>query len=463
VTCWWITDALPGDAAPDPELAGAETADVCIVGGGYAGMWTALQLKERDPGLDVVIVERGRCGLGASGRNAGFLMSWWSKFPTLTKIVGTELALELCRRSAAVVDELGEFCAAEGLEVGYRRSGWLWAATSAAQVGAWQYTLDRLAEHGEHPFHTLSAEETAARTGSARFAGGVVEPSVATVQPAALARGLREVALRRGVRIFEHSPLVDLQRGAPLTVTTPRGSVAARFVVLATNAWIAQLRELRRRLVVISTDAIVTPPIPGRLPPAVADGMGVTDARRLLNAFRGTADGRLFMCRSGGSLTFGGRLGDRYEGASPRVAEMLGHLHRAFPALADVGAATSWRGPIDYSVSGLPFVGAIPGSPGLYAAAGFSGNGLGPARIAGESLAAQILGGEDPLRGSSLTRPQTNQLPPEPVRYLGGRLVRAAIARKEGREDDDRAPGRLTSVVAGLDPTSTMDRGSKSR
>jgi glycine/D-amino acid oxidase-like deaminating enzyme len=456
--CWWTVDALAERPPADPVLQGDDAADVCIAGGGYAGLWTAIHLKERRPELDVVVVERGVCGLGASGRNAGFAMSWWSKFPTLAKTVGDEAALRLCRRSAEVVELLGDFCEREGIDADYAHSGWLWAATSEAQLGAWQSTIDKLAAHGERPFRVLGKAEAVERTGSDAFFGGAVEASVATVQPAVLARGLRDVAVRRGVRIFEHTPMTGLRHGAPHVVATPGGSVTAPTVVLALNAWIARMRALRRRLVVISTDAIVTEPIPDRLPPAVADGMGVTDARRLLNAFRRTRDGRVYMCRSGGSLTYGGRLGDRYEGTSPRVEELREHLHRTFPALEGVRLETSWRGPIDYSVTGLPFIGALS-TPGLYTAAGFSGNGLGPAYLAGESLAAQILGGEDVLEGSALTRPQARRLPPEPVRYAGGRIVRAAIARKEAAEDRDRRPDPVTALFAGMDPTSTMDRG----
>ncbi len=304
--CWWAVDALAERPPVDPALREDETADVCIVGGGYAGLWTAIHLKERSPDLDVVVIEQGVCGLGASGRNAGFLMSWWSKFPTLAKTVGDEAALRLCRRTAELVDVIGDFCDREGIDAEYRRSGWLWGATNAAQVGAWQATIDKLAIHGERPFRTLGAAEAAERTGSDAFLGAAVEGTVATVQPAILARGLRDAAIRRGVRIYERTPMTRLASGRPLAVETPGGTVTAPTVVLALNAWIARMRVLRRRLVVISTDALVTEPVGDRLPPAAADGMGVTDARRLLNAFRSTRDGRLFMCRSGGSLTFAG-------------------------------------------------------------------------------------------------------------------------------------------------------------
>jgi glycine/D-amino acid oxidase-like deaminating enzyme len=457
-SCFWIAEALRDDPGEAASLTEAITADVCIVGGGYAGLWTAIHLKERSPDLDVVLVERRLCGTGASGRNEGFLMSWWSKFPTLIRFIGPELALELCHHTEAIVTSMAEFFEREGLDIDYRHSGWLWTATNRSQMGAWRPTLDKLAEFGQHPFVELTGAELAERAGSTRFIGGVQEASVATVQPAKLARALRTVALRRGIRIFERTEMTRLARGSPSVVHTSAGTVTSPVVVIAMNAWGARIRELRRRLVVISTDAFATGPLGERLPPALADGFALTDSRRLIIGIRSTKDGRIVTSRSGGALTFGGRLGDRYEGPSPRVPEMLSYFRWTYPAFDDLDAATSWRGPIDYSVSGLPYIGPLGSVPGLFVAAGFSGNGVGPCYLAGQSLAAQILGGEDVLRGSALTRPQPGTLPPEPLRYVGGRIVRTAIERKEAREDEGGSPGPLTAALARLDPTSFIDR-----
>lgn len=457
-SCLWIAEALRDDPSEAAPLTQQITADVCIVGGGYAGLWTAIHLKERSPDLDVVLVERRLCGTGASGRNEGFLMSWWSKFPTLIKFIGPEPALELCHHTEAIVTSIAEYFEREGLDIHYRRSGWLWTATNRSQMDAWRPTIERLAQFGQHPFVELTAAELAERLGSRRFIGGVHEASVATVQPAKLARALRTVALRRGVRIFERTEMTRLDRASPSVVHTVAGAVASPVVVIAMNAWGARVRELRRRLVVISTDAFATRPLGERLPPAFADGTGVTDSRRLLIGFRATRDGRIVASRSGGALTFGGRVGDRYEGPSPRVPEMLSYFRWTYPEFRDLDATRSWRGPIDYSVSGLPYIGPLGSVPGLFVAAGFSGNGVGPCYVAGQSLAAQILGGDDVLKGSALTRPQPGALPPEPLRYVGGRIVRSAIERKEAREDQGRKPDPITATVARLDPTSFIDR-----
>ena len=143
----WLEEAL-GGGEDAPRLTGEERADVCIVGGGYTGLWTAIRLKEHDPALDVVLVEADVCGAGASGRNGGFVLSWWAKFGALERLCGTEEALRLARASASGVAEIGAFCAENGIDAHFRRDGWLWTATSPAQVGAWEGTIARVESLG---------------------------------------------------------------------------------------------------------------------------------------------------------------------------------------------------------------------------------------------------------------------------------------------------------------------------
>jgi putative aminophosphonate oxidoreductase len=447
----WLDEALaadPGVAAPP--LAGEARADVCIVGGGYTGLWTALELRAREPGLDVVVVEADVCGGGASGRNGGFVLSWWAKFKTLRALLGEDEALRVARASADAVAEIGAFCEREGIDAHFRPDGWLWTATSEAQRGAWRATVAELERAGVSPFEELPAEEVARRGGSQAHVAGVFEPTAATLQPALLARGLRRVALERGVRIFERTRMTGLERGG---VRTDGGRVAAGRVVLATNAWAAGIRELRRALVVIASDMVSTEPFGERLArDGWADGVAISDSRLLVNYFRSTRDGRVAFGRGGGTLAFGGRVGSAFDGESPRAGDVAAEWRRLYPQFADVGIAASWTGPIDRSATSLPFFGRLREHPNVLYGVGFSGNGVGPCLLGGRILASLALGADDEWARCGLARGPVGRFPPEPARFLGGHVVRAAVARKEHADDEGRRAGRVTRTLAGLAP-----------
>jgi glycine/D-amino acid oxidase-like deaminating enzyme len=219
------------------------------------------------------------------------------------------------------------------------------------------------------------------------------------------------------------------------------------------NAWLVQARELSRSLAVIASDMVATEPVPARLEEiGLVDGIAISDSRLLVNYWRTTLDGRIAFGAGGGALARGGRIGREFEGASPRAADVAARFRSLYPALADVPVPASWTGPIDRSKNGLPFFGRLGGRPDLVYGAGYSGNGVGPAYLGGRILASLALGLDDEWSGSALARGARGGFPPEPIRYPGGMLVRAAVARKEKAEDAGRKPGRVVSAVAGLAP-----------
>jgi putative aminophosphonate oxidoreductase len=466
----WLQEALaaPGEADA-PRLEGSARADVCIVGGGYTGLWTAIRLKELDPSVDVVIVEADVCGGGASGRNGGFVLSWWTKFLTLSKACGVQEALRLARASAAAVHDIGEFCRANGIDAGFHEDGYLWAATNRSQIGAWEGVIGALAQHGERPFDVLTPDDAAHRAGSPSHMGGVLERTGAIVQPALLARGLRRVAIERGVRVFEHSPMTRLRtrgrfpatltpgsvaRAAVPVVETIHGSIAAERVVLATNAWMVRHAAIRRRIIVVGSDIVATSPIPERLRQiGWTDGLCISDSRLLVHYYRTTGDGRIAFGKGGGLLPFGRWVGKRFEGASRLAARTERHFRQTYPSLNDVPIEVSWTGPIDRSRTGLPFFGQLPGKPGVLVGVGYSGNGVGPSYLGGRILASLALGRDDGWSNAGLVGiPGRRAFPPEPFRFLGGNVVRAAVERKERAEDHDRPVGALTRRLVGLAP-----------
>jgi len=449
----WLQEALLGEeAAETPELLEAIEADVCIVGGGYTGLWTALRIKDLQPDASVVLLEADICGGGPSGRNGGFALSWWPKIETLQKRLGKEEALRLVRASEAAIAEIGEFCEREGVDAHFHQGGWLWTATSPAQGGSWEGAFAAAEAYGEHPFELLSAEEVQARTGSPVHLGAAYEKNAATVQPAFLARGLRRVALERGVRIHERTAMVDLDREAG-AVRTPSGAVRAGAVVLALNAWAIKIRELSRAFVAVASDMVATAPMPERLAESGwTGGEAISNSRLMVHYYRTTKDGRVAFGRGGGRLAFGGRVNSNFDYSGGQTEELKGELVRLVPAAEGVPVTNAWGGPIDRTTDGLPFAGRLPGRVPIVYGTGYSGNGVAPSLTFAKILASSALGLADEWSGAGLNRGVAARFPPEPVRFLGGVVVRAAVRRKEGREDRGLTCDPVTGAVAGLAP-----------
>ncbi|HEX5468129.1 MAG TPA: FAD-dependent oxidoreductase [Gaiellaceae bacterium] len=449
----WLQEALRAENGADShELVEDTTADVCIVGGGYTGLWTALRVKELEPDADVVLLEQDICGGGPSGRNGGFALTWWSKIQTLIKRTGEEEAFRLAKASEEAVREIGAFCEREGIDAHFHQGGWLWTATAPAQMGAWQSSVETAEAHGEHPYELLTAEEVQVRTGSPIHLGAAFEKTGAIVQPALLARGLRRVALERGVRIFERTPMVELDRERGI-VRTPSGSVEAGATVLALNAWATKIPELARAVVAVSSDMVATAPMPELLRESGwTGGEAISDCRLLVHYYRPTRDGRVAFGRGGGRLAFGGRVNSNFDYNGRQTRELEAELVDLVPAARGVAVTHAWGGPIDRTTDGLPICGSLPTSARIVYGTGFSGNGVAPSLTVARILASSALRRDDEWSASGLNRGVRGTFPPEPIRFVGGLVVRGAVRRKEGREDRERSVDPVTRALAGLAP-----------
>lgn len=451
--CFWLRQAIAPGERDAPALRGDQRADVCIVGGGFVGLWTAIELKRRAPALDVMIVEADICGGGASGRSSGMVLPQWVKFAALEELCGTDGALAFCRASAATVGAIAAFCAHEGIDAEFRPDPWLWAATSDTQRGAWRSIVENFARHGAAPFRMMSGAEIQAEMDMPGLLEGVRMDGTATLQPAKLVRGLRRVALARGVRIHENTPMTRLDRATPPRVHVADGAVTAVCVVLTMNAWSMRFPELRSAVLVISSDDAITAPVPERLAHAryIAKPL-ISDSQTFVTGLRTTVDHRLNPGISGGEIGYGGLGARRFEGRSTREAAIRDCVRRASPGLADIPFVDSWSGPIDRTRSGLPLFGRMANAPNVLYGYGFSGNGIATAPLAARILASLALDETDEWSRCGLVRPPERWLPPEPIRYVGAHVVRRAIRRKDSLGYLGRKPGPLARWFAGMAP-----------
>ncbi|WP_152223286.1 FAD-binding oxidoreductase [Pseudomonas sp. SCB32] len=454
----WLQE-IADELAPTASLQEDLDVDVAIIGGGFVGLWTSLRLLELDPKCRIVILERDICGGGASGRNGGFVMSWWPKISSLVAQCGQEEALRLARASEANIAEIGKFCEEHGIDAHFRRGGWLWTATSDAQRGAWKGVQRTCENLGARVFRSLPDNEVERRAGSRQHLEGVIEDSNATVQPARLARGLRRVALEKGVRIFENTPVEDIQRSQPAVLRTPSGSVTARRVVLATNAWAAQIPELSRVILPVTSTIVATNPIPKRLEQiGWTGGESITDSQLMVDFYRTTQDGRIAFGKGTGMINYASQIDESFDD-NPRLAEETEQdFRRTYPQLADEPISHTWCGPIDRTYDSMPVFGHLEGAPHIFYGIGWSGNGVGPTRLGGRILASLVLGRNDEWSRCGLVGRRPKRFPPEPVRYFGGLLVRGAVQRKEAQESKNRKPSWIDLQLSKFAPAGLEDK-----
>jgi glycine/D-amino acid oxidase-like deaminating enzyme len=456
----WLRETLADEGNPPPLPGPTDDleVDVAIVGGGYTGLWTALGLIERDPGLRVAVLEQDICGAGPSGRNGGFVNAWWDELSTLVDLFGDEGAFASAAAVAESVDGIGAWCERHGVDAHYLRAGMLLVSTTPAHDGRWASDVAAAARLGvPDAYRDLSAEEVAARCRSPRFRGGALMPAGATVHPARLVRGLRRVCQEQGVAIHEGTRVLGLRdRSGPLVrlrTESPSGrrDVRAGHVVLAINAWTAGWRPFRNRVLAWGSYMVRTEPAPDLIARKLGwtGGESIVDARFSVHYLHVTRDGRIAIGAGGGKPGLGGRIGAGFTddlGSARRAADALRWL---FPALDEVPITDSWGGPIDVSPDHVPQFGTLRGGRVHYGF-GYSGNGVAPSHLGGRILAGLALGTDEPITRLPLIDRRVRRFPPEPFRFVGARILREAMIRREDAEEVGRSPNLLARALSRL-------------
>ena len=439
---YWLEEA--GPVEPCASLAGTQSADVAIVGGGYLGLWTAWHLVGAGAGAGVAILEEDVCGHGPSGRNGGFVSSLWDDLPELERRYGAERALAVGHASADAVRAIGTWCVEQEIDAWYRPAPQLLVSTAPAQDGAWAEIV-RACAAVEGECAELTPAQVQEVCAAPVFRGGMAMRTSATVQPARLALGLRRRLLERGVRIYERSAVRGIRGDC---VETDAGTIRAGSVVLAVNTGTAAFPGFGRSLAVASSHIVLTDPVPdvlGEL--GWTGGEAISDARTLLHYFRTTRDDRIAFGWGGGRMGFGARRPARLERDPDAVAHARCALVRFFPQLAGRRVTHAWGGPIDVSPTHLP----VFGSRGrVHHGYGFTGNGVGPSYLGGRILASLALDVRDEPTRLALVEPEPVRFPPEPFRWAGGSLIRRALVDADAAGDAGRRPGPVTAFVAGL-------------
>ncbi|MBP2698813.1 FAD-dependent oxidoreductase [Photobacterium lucens] len=424
--------------------------DVCIVGGGYTGLWTAIQLKQQQPKLDIVIIDKGLCGSGASGRNGGCMLTWSTKYTSMKKLYGEQEAVKLVRASERAVYEIADFCETHNIDADLRVNGTLYTATNKAQQGSMDGVLEQLSKHEVNSWKQWQRERVQQEAGSALHCEGFYSPAAASVQPALLARGLKRVAEGMGIKIYENTPMENISTEIPITITTPEADIFAKKVVLALNAWmLEQFPQFKRNVVLVSSDMAITQPIPEKLNTmGLKDGKTVIDSRIFVHYYRSTSDGRLMLGKGGNYFSFGNKISKVFDSPSRYTNLLRNSFNKLFPSLEKEKFAATWTGASDRSTTGLPFFGHLNDNPNIVYGLGYSGNGVAQTWIGGQILSSLVLDLDNGWSRCGLVSGPKGSFPPEPIRWCGAMMVRDAIRRKENAEDNGKAPFWLDKQLA---------------
>jgi glycine/D-amino acid oxidase-like deaminating enzyme len=450
---WWLDESGPLESTPP--LEGDVAADVCIVGGGYTGLWTSLALKQREPSLRVVVLEAETCGAGPSGRNGGFIHGYWASLAELVPLLGRERALELARAGEGIVPAVREL----EDDIWLKEAGMLMVSAAPGQDAAVERAVSAASAAGvPEEAVPLSAREVGERIRSPLFRRGVFFRDGATVQPMRLVRALRRAAVERGVTLHERTRARRWREGS---VETPRGRVHAPEIVVAANAAATGWGPVARHVTNFGSYVVLTEPVPELLQEiGWTRGEAVVDGRMFLHYFRTTEDGRVLMGSGSGPIGLGGRLDGRFAGDAATAARAERGLRRLLPDLGAARIERAWGGPIDVSADHLPFFGTVRGKR-IHYGVGYSGHGVGPSWLGGQILASLALGVEDEWTALPLARRRVPSLPPEPLKRLGGGLVRSAILACERADEEGRRAPLPARAGAGIPRLLRMQIGTR--
>jgi glycine/D-amino acid oxidase-like deaminating enzyme len=443
---YWLEDP----SAPEPASAlTADTAcDLVVVGGGYTGLWTALRAKERDPGLDVVLVESGTCGWAASGRNGGFcdaslthgvvngLRRWPAEMSTLDRLGRENL------------DDIEAALKRYGIDCGFERTGDIAVATEPWQLGELEQVAGLMSAAGEE-VELLDAAAMRAQVASPTYLGGLWKKwTTALVDPADLAWGLRAACLSLGVRLHENTPAESLHvdPAGAVVIETPYGSVRARHAALATNAFPPLLRRVRPFVVPVYDYVLLTEPLSESQLASIgwADRQGLSDSANQFHYYRLTGDNRILWGGYDAVYHYRSRISPALEARYETFEKLSAHFFATFPQLAGVRFTHRWGGVIDTSSRFCAFYGTAHQRRVAYAL-GFTGLGLAATRF-GADVMLDLLSGR-PTERTTLAMVHAKPLPfpPEPLRYTGIQLTRWSLGRA------DRNRGRRNLWLRALD------------
>ncbi|MDI3418035.1 NAD(P)/FAD-dependent oxidoreductase [Streptomyces luteolus] len=449
ISHWFHDHGLP--VAREP-LTGDATADVCVVGGGYTGLWTAYYLKKAVPFLRITVLEQKFCGYGASGRNGGWLYNGIAGRDRYAKLHGKDAAARLQTAMNDTVAEVVRVAEEESIAADVHRGGVLEVAYTPAQLPRLRAFHEDEVAYGDRERLLLGARETADRIQVSGAVGSSWTPHGARLHPAKLVTGLAAAVEALGVTIHESTPVTEIK---PKHAVTPYGTVRAPYVLRCTEGFTAALKGLRREWLPMNSSMVVTEPIPAELWKSIGwEGRETLGdmAHAYMYAQR-TADDRIALGGRGVPYRYGSRTDNDGRTQPGTVDALRSLLVRFFPALARTRIDHAWSGVLGVPRDWCATV-TLDRSTGLGWAGGYVGSGVATANLAARTLRDLVR--QDSGQGAST---ELTELPwvnhkvrkwePEPLRWLGVQSLYAAYRTADRREASLPTTSSSTDRLAG--------------
>lgn len=403
--------------------------DVAVIGAGYTGLSTAYHLKTAEPSLDVAILEGQTAGFGASGRNAGFVMTLFGASLGLMKTLhGAERVREAHAHMERSISALEAMLSEHALDCDFERGGFLKVATSPRYATRIQGEIETLESLGIHGHRWIERDELDSRVSSPTYVGALLEPGCGLINPRKWVDALTGLAIGAGARLYENSPVAEVRRqGGKFRLSSNGATLTADKVVFASNGYTHLIPGMRSKQLPAYVFIVVTEPLSAAQLASIgwAGREGIEDGRNFMHFYRLTPDNRLLMGGGPGFVPFGGRMThDAYPAAWQHLEDFIG---TTFPALRGIGISHRWGGAFSVTADSTPQVGTMHGGAAAYSV-GCAGHGVAMTHMNGRILCDLVLGRSSDLTDLWFVNRRALPLPPEPFRSIGAKAVTAAMA-----------------------------------
>ncbi len=424
---FWTQSKEP--RAVHPPVTGDVGVDVAIIGGGYTGLATAYHLKTAEPALKVAVLDQETTGFGASGRNAGFVMTLFGASSGLMKsLYGKEKLAAAHKYMESAIDALAAMVDEHKIDCDFERTGFLKVATSPTYEARIKKEIELFQSIGVEGFHWLEPAELASRLRSPTFIGACWEPHCCLLNPVKWVDALRRLAVVRGAKLYEGSRVECVTRaGGKFRLAAPGGTVTAEKVVFATNGYTHLIPGLASMQVPAFAYIVVTEPLSEAQRAAIgwAGREGIEDGRNFMHFYRLTPDNRILAGGGPGLVPYGGSMDhDAYPKAWTHLQRFI---TTTFPQLAGIGITHRWGGAFSVTSDSTPQIGTLHGGAAVYSI-GCTGHGVAMTHMNGRIIRDLVLGRKTELTDLWFVNRRSFPIPPEPIRSLAVKAVMAGMS-----------------------------------